>query len=502
MKPILPLFCLAVLGAAAPAAFAQQRVDILVAYTPAARAYAGSTNAMKAAINTYVAATNTAYLNSDVNVVLKLAGTAEVAYTESSSLQTDLTRLTSTTDSYLTTVASLRNNYAADLVCLIRRNAAANVAGIAWLGNLTSGFNPNAYSVVADLYAVGNNSFPHELGHNYGCHHDHANGSGAPRVYAYGHRFNGSDGKQYRTVMAYAPGTRLSYFSNPSILYKNRATGVSGTGATAADNARLLEESAVVTSGFRNGSARLDSMVVANLDNTGSADLLFNDTKNGDRHLWIMNNRTISSSAIIGNAGLEWRVVGGGDFNGDGKTDLIFENGTTAARVVWFMNGTTRTGTANLPAAGANMRLGAVGDFNADGKADLVFENTSTGVRTIWLMNGAARTAAVNFLTFDAAARIVGAADFNRDGKTDLVVEHTTSGLRTIWWMNGTARISATNFGTTAVVWHIAGVGDFNRDNWPDLAFENTSTKVRSVWYMSGATQTTQGVFPTPGATY
>ena len=68
--------------------------DVMVVYTPAARAGAGGTTAMNALINLAVAETNTAYLRSGVFPRLRLVHTEEVAYTESGNFSTDLNRLT------------------------------------------------------------------------------------------------------------------------------------------------------------------------------------------------------------------------------------------------------------------------------------------------------------------------------------------------------------------------------------------------------------------------
>jgi hypothetical protein len=475
-----------------------QRVDLFVPYTPAARAYAGSTNAMKAAINTYVAATNTAYTNSDINVVLKLVGTAEVSYVEAGDMSTDLSRLRSTTDSYLTTVPGLRDTHRADLVCLIRRDGAAGVAGIGYLGNLTSGFSSSAYSVVADVWAVGNNSFPHELGHNYGCHHDHANGSGAARAYAYGHRFNGTNAVQYRTIMAYAPGTRISYFSNPSITYQGTATGVGGTGATAADNARLIEESSVVTRTFRNGGARLGGLVCGDLNNDGKVDLLLSDQSTGERHAWLMNGAARSSATVFYTVDSAWRLAATGDFNADNKTDLVWEHTSTGSRSIWVMNGTTRSSTVSLGTVALDWRVAGAGDFDGDGKTDLVWQNNASGVRTVWLMNGTSRTSTANLGTVATNWRIGAVGDLNGDNKPDLVWSDSNSGGRSVWFMDGTTRTSSASLGVVPQVWQLSGAGDVDRDGKTDLLWENSSSKARSVWYMNGTTRTSSATLPPP----
>jgi hypothetical protein len=95
-------------------------VDVMVVYTPVARATAGGTTAMSALINLAVLETNTAYLRSGVIPRLRLVHQHEVNYTESTSFSEDLDRLTNPSDGFIDTVHALRNTYGADMVSLLR----------------------------------------------------------------------------------------------------------------------------------------------------------------------------------------------------------------------------------------------------------------------------------------------------------------------------------------------------------------------------------------------
>ena len=79
---------------APPAADDGSLVDVLVVYTPAARAAAGGTSGILSQINLAIAETNTGYQNSGVVQRLRLAGAVEVAYTESGDNGLDLERVT------------------------------------------------------------------------------------------------------------------------------------------------------------------------------------------------------------------------------------------------------------------------------------------------------------------------------------------------------------------------------------------------------------------------
>src|SRR5690606_21865004 len=121
---------------------------------------------------------------------------------------------------------------------LVTRQAVSGTCGIAYLlfpgGNSATGFGVTGYS-------CGWSTFAHELGHNMGCAHDHQNSDAGYRCYSFGYRTPNS---QYRTIMSYAPGQRISYFSSPNVTFNGFVMGVSeaaGCGNnTAADNVRSM----------------------------------------------------------------------------------------------------------------------------------------------------------------------------------------------------------------------------------------------------------------------
>jgi hypothetical protein len=210
-------------------------VDIMVVYTAAAVIGAKSSAAMNSLVDAAVAQANEAYRNSKIDVILNLVYRGQISYTESGGIQTDLTRLQSSNDGYLADVHTLRNTYGADIVTLITETGEAQWAGLGYvMAAVNPAYKDYAFNVVRRAYASGYSVLAHEIGHNMGCMHDPANSSNAGAfAYSYGHRWNGTDNVQYRDLMAYAPGKSINYFSNPAILYKGVATGVTGSANTA-----------------------------------------------------------------------------------------------------------------------------------------------------------------------------------------------------------------------------------------------------------------------------
>ena len=110
-------------------------------------------------------------------------------------------------DGYIDGVHALRNTYYADVVSLITETPGSPYCGVAWLWrNRNPGFAPYAFSVVELACMTGYYSFGHEIGHNMGLNHARSDQTGTGAYsYSYGYKWTG-----YRTVMAYAPGTRGS----------------------------------------------------------------------------------------------------------------------------------------------------------------------------------------------------------------------------------------------------------------------------------------------------
>lgn len=218
-------------------------IDVMVVYTTSAKNGAGGLNGIQAKINLAVAETNTGYSTSLVDQRLVLVHTEEmVGYNEPASMSTMLSDLRGTNDGKMDQVHALRNQHGADTVTLINQNG--GYCGIAYLmGNVSAGFASNAFSVTKSSCATGYYSFGHELGHNMGSTHDPGNGSGAAYFYGYGYRTPNS---QYRTVMAYSPGTRVDRYSSPLISYAGFVMG-----ATSQDNSRSMNNTASTVAAWR-----------------------------------------------------------------------------------------------------------------------------------------------------------------------------------------------------------------------------------------------------------
>lgn len=233
-------------------------IDVMVVYTPAAGTWAANgAGGIEAVIFDAMARAQLAMDNSEGLVEFRLVHTAPVDYVETGDALVDLQRLTWTENEwagYLDEVHVWRDEHRADLVALFVEGV--DYGGIAWIpatagGDARIGFSISSASQAGGPYFT----HAHEMGHNMGLAHDMENSEGGPGVfdYSYGWRWEGTDGRNYRSIMAYAPGTRAPHFSNPDIEYVGVPTGV----AEEADNARTIREMRHIIGAYRDAGEGL-----------------------------------------------------------------------------------------------------------------------------------------------------------------------------------------------------------------------------------------------------
>ena len=239
-------------------AAAKSTIDVLVVYTPTARQKAGGEAAMRSRIALAVAETNQSYLNSGVQIELRLVHAYETPYDQYTDINTALSRLQNISDGFMDEAHTLRGQYGADMVSLWF-NGLGSSGGVVGLGYVMTSpgtwFAPYAFSVVELNFATGPAyAFAHELGHNQGATHDRANGSRGAYPYSYGYQ-RGISPKPFRTIMAYQCKTlncpTISYWSNPSVKYQGYPTGVASTQANSADNRLTLNNTREVMAKLR-----------------------------------------------------------------------------------------------------------------------------------------------------------------------------------------------------------------------------------------------------------
>lgn len=246
---------------------------LLFLYTGTVRTTYGTTSQVETVIDLAVAAVNSDFANSEIPLRIQLAAAQAVTYSETGlNYSRTLGALRGVTDGTLDSIHAARDEALADLVTIgVMGNDSGNSLGIAYLLDEPNDYvNPfYAFSVVQFPVMATASVLSHEIGHNLGCAHDRENTDG-PGAYSfsYGYRFSVQDKnggtRQFRDIMAYAPGTRLPYFSNPRIKLSQAeaagvnvvfaeptAIGIAGGQPGESDGARTITENAFEVANYR-----------------------------------------------------------------------------------------------------------------------------------------------------------------------------------------------------------------------------------------------------------
>ena len=253
-------------------------IDVVVAYTTAARDAAGGTAAIEAEIDLMIAETNEAFAAGGVQQRVALTGRSEVQYAETFS-DRDLYQLADPEDGELDEVHDLLDRTGADLVHLIV-DGPYDVCGIAFLPML--GW-PGPFAIT--LRDCGGIVFAHELGHNLGLRHDRfqvqVNQGGVSSHPGYGYvnqrmfESGAPPSTRWTTIMAYefhcgladARCAPLLRFSNPHQRHAGDPLGVAfgaGSGVTgASDPAAVLNATGPAAAAWRDPPPRVNRAPVA-----------------------------------------------------------------------------------------------------------------------------------------------------------------------------------------------------------------------------------------------
>lgn len=241
------------------------RLTLLGFFTQEAASQAGSGAELFALLNADVATMNAILANSGVNLEVHLITAAMVPYLECNDEEQppypdcmgmfDLSMLAAGAGD-LAPVHDWRSTLCADLVTLLVHYSedTGEPCGIAYLlGEPTiQAFDQAPFSVI-NVRCMPGTTLAHEIGHNLGANHDHAQGGTGTYPYSFGHRFpvpGGDPVFPWITVMSYPPGMGVPYFSNPTINLFGYPIGIPAGLPLQADNALTFTNNAPYVASF------------------------------------------------------------------------------------------------------------------------------------------------------------------------------------------------------------------------------------------------------------
>ena len=207
-------------------------LDLLIVYTKGLeRAYRG--NRLSALIAFLVGIANDCLINSEVDLRVRVVGTLKVNYPDDNYMGTALNNLSGKANKAFRNVKKMREALGADQVTLLRAFGKTNTAcGIAWQWvNFRTDIWVNKYSfsvvqvgeLPSGVYCA-DQTLVHELGHNWGLHHNEVDSFQARFPYGVGSRYIPGVAM---SVMSYPWNNERtrSFFSNPDVKDSGFPTG-------------------------------------------------------------------------------------------------------------------------------------------------------------------------------------------------------------------------------------------------------------------------------------
>ena len=266
---------------ALPSFAANNTIDVLVVYTKGvADTYGGEPTTR---INQLFQVTNQIYVDSGVDLEIRVAKTLMVDYTDDNSAETALQDITYNRHLAFKDVAAARLQAKADMVIFYRPfRAVHGNCGLAWVGGVDTQGDFSDPQLKDFMYAhiafdgCGDFMTAHELGHNMGLRHSRKqDGKGGTFHYALGH---GEDNK-FTTIMAYQSEFNVDYwdgkvykFSSPQLNCKGSPCGVNRNDmVSGADAVYTLNITAPQVANFYKVEPKASSASSASSESSSSA---------------------------------------------------------------------------------------------------------------------------------------------------------------------------------------------------------------------------------------
>ena len=221
------------------------------------------------------------------------------------------------------------------------------------------------------------------------------------------------------------------------------------------------------------------SVVVADLNKDGRADLITTNTASGNVSVLLGAGNGTFSAPVGYNAGAGAAAATVGDFNGDGKLDIATANLNANTVSILTGNGLGGFSAPTSVVVGSSPYGIVSGDFNGDGKLDFATANDSDV--SVVLGNGNGTFNAVKSFAVGKGVSAIATADLNGDKVLDIVTSNFDSNDASVLIGKGDGTFeSEVYFSVGAGPFGVA-IGDVDGDGKLDLVTPNITAGNASV---------------------
>ena len=143
--------------------------------------------------------------------------------------------------------------------------------------------------------------------------------------------------------------------------------------------------------------------------------------------MYDINNNSLTAAFSLGAVGLDWQVVGFGNFSSvPGEGDMMMRNTGTGAFLIYNISNNQITSTFPMGAAGLNWQVAGFGPMNGAGTSDMALRDGNTGAFEAYDIANNQLTATASLGQVGLDWTVAGFAPFSSTGSTNVAPDSTS----------------------------------------------------------------------------
>ena len=192
-------------------------------------------------------------------------------------------------------------------------------------------------------------------------------------------------------------------------------------------------------------------------------DMLLRNSRTGQFEVYDISSSRITFAAPMGQVGLEWMVVGFGDFSGNvNETDMLMRNSNSGAFEIYDIRNNQITAAVPMGQVGLEWAVVGLGDFSGNAnETDMLMRNSNTGAFELYDISNNRITAAVSMGQVGPEWSVVGFGDlFGNTNETDMLMRSSKTGAFEVYDISGNRITSAVSMGQVGPEWSVVGIAN------------------------------------------